>query len=178
MKWIIKFSFLLCLINVAHSQNNYRSVGFNTNPILAQILPFNNIPSSTSLYSIIVRNYGTSNSGIRTGFGVQLSEFLNQNAFLFSIGWETRRKIKGKLFYITGVSAAIEFIEDNQTVSFFGNTDMFGGCVVHWGIEYRFNDLISLSTESRLRLGLGDFGPSIKLDAPQYIVAHFNISKK
>ncbi len=152
-----------------------RYVGFNVNPLLSQMLPLSNVQPLNSLYSIMVRRYFDKEIGIRTGFGVVAGDN-NQNAFAFQFEFDKRRHLGKNFYYFTGGGAALEIVEDVN--SQFGSLEfLFFGVKLHWGIEYLLNNVVSFSTESNLRFGIGKNDVLFKLSPPLNFMAHFNVTR-
>jgi hypothetical protein len=155
-------------------------IGFDANPLLSQVLPFNRIALDAGVFSITTRNYWGSN-GIRLSYGAALAENLDVQFLQFMIGYDHRRAISKRWWYNTGVDMVFRFLsEDNVNGNItLGNTSGIGWGG-HWGVEYSMSKVVSLSTEANLQLmvltnnGLVAF----ILQPPINLTAHFNISKQ
>jgi len=140
-------------------------VGFDANTMLSQVVPFNTFNSSVGFPAIVTRRLWN-NKGFRTtaGFEVDQNNFSFSN-FYFSIGYTSKKDIGKNWSWIRGID-----------VKAYGTDDDFGfvGFGPYWGVEYHINDVISLSTESAVQLGVFD---DVVLDIrpPVHIQCHFKL---
>ncbi len=158
-----------------------RYIGFNTNPILAQVIPFNNINPQLASASLMFRSYNYNDNGIRAAYGLQLSNESSFQSMFISVDNDRRRNIgSSNWMYYQGFGVGLKIVTEslnrNSTVPIDDQQSFFLGW--HWGVEYQFNDVVSLATEGTFRLGVSlDEGESfLKIDPPFNIVAHFNLS--
>lgn len=158
-----------------------RYVGFNCNPLLAQVIPFNAINPISTNASILVRSYNNKANGFRAGYGISTGD---NNGFMnmyLSLDSDRRRKLGGKWIYFQGFGASLKLVSNNlsriapQQVS----EEYTLALGWHWGVEYKFNDVFSMSTEATFRFGINlDEGTAVlKIDPPINLMAHFNIYK-
>lgn len=154
-------------------------IGFNTSPMLQQLLPFNAVPADANLMTLNFRRY-KNNKGYRFGFGINdLTINSNVQSLAMYYDYDNRKSMGGKWSYFLGYGIGFEFFQDNSKSNgvFFasqGFTDfLFTG---HWGLEYKVNEIFSLSTESQFQLRLGSSG-GMRLVPPVAIFANFNITK-
>ncbi len=175
----------LCLFSQEQATKS-KYFGFNTNPILAQILPFNRIDPALTNASIMLRIYSRHNTGVRFAYGLSLgddNDFLNM---YLSIDNDKRRSISSKWLFFYGFGGGIKAVSNNfnRVPNSPVTSEFLIGPTCHWGIEYRVTNILSVSTEATLRIGLGfgngqDFiSPIAKIDPPINIIAHFNIFKQ
>jgi hypothetical protein len=164
-----------------------RYIGFNANPMLAQVLPFNSINRNSFNASIINRFYGRKNTGIRFGFGVGIDQNNDVNNMFFSIDQDRRRAIHPNWLFFYGFGGGIKFInsdlfENANTTSSSVQNEFTLSMGFHWGIEYKINPIFSVSTEATLIWGIKsgneDIQPIVRIDPPINIIAHFNLFTK
>lgn len=158
---------------------NQDYIGFNTSPMLQQLLPFNAVPADADLMTLNFRRY-KNNKGYRFAMGINdLTINSNVQSLAMYYDYDNRKSMGGKWSYFLGYGIGFEFFQDNSKSNgvFFasqGFTDfLFTG---HWGLEYKVNEVFSLSTESLFELRLGSSG-GMRLVPPVAIVANFNITK-
>lgn len=168
--------------SIDFSAEKQKFIGFNSNLLLAQFVPFNQNKITATNASILLRRYNDRNRGFRAGFGLSLGGN-NANQVLFlSIESDRRKALSKKWLYFQGFGAQFNIRSPGfntfQSASF--EDEYFFGIGWHYGIEYRINPIFSVSVESSLRLGLDlDNGGAIfKIDPPINIMAHFNLSNK
>jgi len=177
-------SSLYALNDSLHSNDNTkkRYVGFNSNLLLSQFVPFNQNKITATNASILSRWYNPQNRGFRAGFGLSLSGGNSEQVLFLSIETDRRKSISNKWQYFQGFGAQINISSPGfqrfRSASF--QDEYFFGFGWHYGVEYAVNTTFSLSIESSLRLGLdvADGGIIFKIDPPINIMAHFNISNK
>jgi hypothetical protein len=154
-------------------QQNY--IGFAANPMLSALLPLNRIDPRTDLVSLKYRRFKGFKS-ISYTFGMATDDVNDQLDFVGAhILFERRRPLSEHLWYYSGQGIGFEFFTNPQQ-SFFFQDDAFFLVMVNMGVEYRVNDVFSLSTETAVRLGAGSIGIA-EIRAPVSILAHFNITR-
>jgi hypothetical protein len=154
-------------------EQNY--VGFSANPMLSALLPLNRIDPRTDLVSLKYRRFKGFKS-ISYTFGMATDDVNDQLDFVGAhILFERRRPLSEHLWYYSGQGIGFEFFTNPQQ-SFFFQDDAFFLVMVNMGVEYRVNDVFSLSTETAVRLGAGSIGIA-EIRAPVSILAHFNITR-
>ncbi len=183
MKKIALTYLLLCAFHVFSQPviglGYSRYIGFNTNPILAQIIPFNNINPQLSNASLMFRSYNSNDNGIRAGYGLSLANDNDFQSMFVSVDNDRRRQIGGsRWMYFQGFGTALKIVSNNfnraTTAPISEEFSLSIGW--HWGIEYAFNEIVSLSTEATFKLGVGfSNGSFLKIDPPFNIIAHFNL---
>ena len=158
---------------------NQDYIGFNTSPMLQQLLPFNAVPAEADLMTLNFRRY-KNNKGYRFAMGINnLTINSNVQSLAMYYDYDNRKSMGGKWSYFLGYGIGFEFFQDNSKGNgvFFasqGFTDfLFTG---HWGLEYKVNEDFSLTTESLFEVRLGTSG-GMRLVPPVAIVANFNITK-
>jgi hypothetical protein len=150
-------------------------VGFSANPMLSALLPLNRIHARTDLVSLKYRRFKGFKS-ISYTFGMATDDVNDQLDFVGAhILFERRRPLSEHLWYYSGQGIGFEFFTNPQQ-SFFFQDDAFFLVMVNMGVEYRVNDVFSLSTETAVRLGAGSIGIA-EIRAPVSILAHFNITR-
>ena len=157
-----------------------RYLGFDANPLLSQVLPFNRINVDANVFAITRRNYW-GNNGIRASYGVGLGTNLDIQFLQFSFGYDHRRSISKNWRYFGGVDFILRALDDFAGTSRVNIANQSGlGFAGHWGVEYQLGKIVSLSTEAALQfLLIGDFdAASLILQPPINLTAHFNITKK
>jgi len=184
MRSFIIFVFCILLAFSVRAQGKdtlrRRYIGFDANPLLSQVLPLNRIALDANVFGITRRNYIGYN-GVRTAYGVGLSDQLDLQFLQFMVGYDHRKVISPRWWYFAGVDMVIRsFFGTNSN----GGSDLngtagfgFGG---HWGVEYALSRVVSFSTEANLQLMLltNQGSASFILQPPLNITAHFNISRK
>jgi hypothetical protein len=154
-------------------EQNY--IGFAANPMLSALLPLNRIDPRTDLVSLKYRRFKGFKS-ISYTFGMATDDVNDQLDFVGAhILFERRRPLSEHLWYYSGQGIGFEFFTNPQQ-SFFFQDDAFFLVMVNMGVEYRVNDVFSLSTETAVRLGAGSIGIA-EIRAPVSILAHFNITR-
>jgi hypothetical protein len=155
-------------------------IGFNANPILAQVIPFNNINPRMTSAALMFRSYNFDDNGIRASYGLNLSGDNDFQSMTLSIDNDRRRSIgTSKWMYFQGFGVALKLVSENfnrsSTIPIDDEVTFSVGW--HWGAEYQFNDVFSLSTEAILKLGvdLEEGSGFFKLEPPLNIIAHFNL---
>lgn len=141
-------------------------LGFNANTILGQVIPFNKLLSNTGDPSLTLRqNFGK--YGYRVGIGI-ITDPVTFEAISFNsnIGYCKQISLDKHFNYITG----LEF----KTITTINNLN-FAGISRFWGIEYKFNQIISISTEMNFRFGFSDQGSAISLNPPMSFICHFRL---
>lgn len=150
-------------------------LGFSANPMLSALLPLNRIDPRTDLVSLKYRRFKGFKS-ISYTFGMATDDVNDQLDFVGAhILFERRRPLSEHLWYYSGQGIGFEFFTNPQQ-SFFFQDDAFFLVMVNMGVEYRVNDVFSLSTETAVRLGAGSIGIA-EIRAPVSILAHFNITR-
>lgn len=158
-------------------KENY--AGFNTAPLLNQFVPFNALDPSKQLMSVNFRRY-VNNKGYRLGLGSNLEVDGDIQSFSFKYDSDKRREMSGgKFLYNMGYGFGFEYFQDNTDNSgFFFDMNGFVDFIfaLHWGIEYKINPIVSLSTEASWQLRLGTTG-GMRIVPPLAIIANFKIDK-
>ncbi|MFZ9755459.1 MAG: hypothetical protein ACO3DK_05450 [Bacteroidia bacterium] len=150
-------------------------IGFSANPMLSALLPLNRLDPRTDLVSLKYRKF-KGFKGISYTFGMATDDVNDQLDFVGAhIIFERRRPLSNNLWYYQGQGIGFEFFTNPQQ-SFFFQEDAFFLVMVNMGIEYRMNDVFSLSTEAAIRAGAGSIGIA-EIRAPVNIIAHFNITR-
>lgn len=159
-----------------------RYIGFNSNLLLSQFVPFNQNKITATNASILSRWYNPQDRGFRAGFGLSLGGNNSQQVLFLSVESDRRKALNHKWQYFQGFGVQLNIVSPGfqrfRSASF--EDEYFFGFGWHYGVEYAVNPTFSLSIESSLRLGLDvDSGGLIfKIDPPLNIMAHFNISNK
>ena len=159
-----------------------RYIGFNSNLLLSQFVPFNQNKITATNASILSRWYNPQNRGYRAGFGLSLGGGNSDQVLYLSIETDRRKSISNKWQYFQGFGVQLNIVSPGfqrfRSASF--QDEYFFGFGWHYGVEYAVNPTFSLSIESSLRLGLDvdNGGVVFKIDPPINIMAHFNISNK
>lgn len=149
-------------------------IGFNTSQLLQQLLPFNAIPIQQNMYALTYRKYKFGR-GVRYSAGVNVHQ--NEDEIQWwglRVDWDRKRNLLGRWDYFCGGGAGIEFFDDPEQVNSFFSPEINVLGQLHWGIEYRLNQVMSLSMECQGLLKLGS-NTSVNLRAPTVITAHFRL---
>lgn len=168
--------------NYTDSFRKKKFIGFNINPLLSQITPFNNIRQGVTDPSIIFRAYNKS-IGSRVAVGINTDvNTLEVIAFSFYFGITKRQKLYNNFYWIGGFEFRTRALNRNLNTG--GTTTLgneFVGLANVWGIEYQLNNAISISTEAALEFGssLGSNPrPVISLNPPLSLQLHLFIPRK
>ena len=148
-------------------------LGFNTSFLLGQILPFNAIPLQQNMYAVTYRSYRR-NSGYRLNVGFDVDGGDGFHWFGGRMDYDTRRRLNGKWNYFYGGGVGLEIFNDPTAQSNFFSTEVNLLGQLHWGFEYRFGELVSLSMETQAMLLLGT-NSALRLRPPTVITAHFRL---
>ncbi len=151
-------------------------MGFNSNPILAQFVPFNRVGQTFSEPSIMIRQY-FGKYGYRFGIGIFNDPISLENQSVnINLGYSKRLHLDKKFFYFTGMELKAHF-KNGFAVNNVIPNDFFG-ISRYWGVEYQFNRVFSISTEMNLRVGF--FGDSedvrLALNPPMSFLCHFRFN--
>ncbi|PCJ67747.1 MAG: hypothetical protein COA58_01020 [Bacteroidetes bacterium] len=171
MKNTIKVG-VLFLILVSFKANAQRDtvvhthlVGFDANSMISQFVPFNTITPSVGFPAIITRRMWN-NKGFRSTAGFHLDpNSFNIDNFYFSFGYTAKKDLGKRISWIKGID--IKAYSEGNDFGFFG-------IAPYWGVEYNFNEIISVSTETAIQLGLID-GPVLDIKPPIHIQCHFKL---
>lgn len=181
-KFLLTSLIFLGCITTLHAQNKeslykvpekQHIVGFDANNMLAQFVPFNTIASRNSYPALVTRRLWNG-SGYRSAIGL---EFENRRPFNFSVlnaylsvGFTNQKPVSEKLMWIRGFDLRLTATDVSS----------FIGIAPYWGVEYKFTDYFSLSTEATIIVGYDDWFSDVTLSAlpPLHIQAHFVIPKK
>ena len=159
----------------------YKVTGINMTPLLVQLIPFNRSdPKVTGPYYVTYRRY-KGDKAFRLAFGADLSD-ADEDGVLshinFRIGWEKRKSIHRRWAYTRGWDFFAAFGDLNIP----GDKDTDSARLAFgptWGVEYNFNQLVGLSVESSLLLGIdaGTGTPVIEFIPPIALYLNFRIAK-
>ncbi len=160
--------------NIVVDANN-RYVGFNTSYLLQQLMPFNAIPIQQNMYGITYRKY-RENKGYRISMGANLTDLNEDIQWLgFRIDRDRRKMINNHWLYFYGAGGGFEVFQNPEKTVFFVETEVNLVGQLHWGVEYKINQVMSLSMECQGTLKLGS-NSSLVLRPPTVITAHFNVN--
>ncbi|MBS3915077.1 MAG: hypothetical protein KG003_11290 [Bacteroidetes bacterium] len=182
-KILILFSLFFCLFphqSKAQDSTSQKYLGFDANPMLSQFLPFNRVVVSSNTFAVTTRRYW-GRHGLRASYGVGLGDALDVNFLQFMLGYDYRVPLNKHWYYFNGVDLLLRFSEDLSSNFPVATGDAQGiGIGGHWGVEYAFNKVISVSSEASLRMMVdpGNDDASFILVPPINLTVHFNISKK
>ncbi|AEE51403.1 hypothetical protein [Haliscomenobacter hydrossis] len=148
-------------------EGSYKVMGFNTTPLLVQLIPFNRSdPRVVGPYYVNWRSYMQNARGLK-GFkislGIDLSDANGEavQAFLnFRLGFEGYRKISPRWGYTRGFSVMFS-AGDFNTPGTKQDDNVFFGFGPHWGVDFFVSPKVSLSVETALVFGTAspqDFG--------------------
>jgi hypothetical protein len=168
--------------NIIDSTYRKKFIGFNINPLLSQVMPFNNINQGVTDPSIIFRSY-------REKFGTRLAIGINTDvntldviAFSGLMGIGSRKKLYNNFYWLSGFEFRVRAI--NRQLNLPASTTLgneFVGIANYWGIEYQINNAISISTETAFEFGInpGPFAEAVvSLRPPISLQCHFFIPRK
>jgi hypothetical protein len=160
-------------------------IALNTTPLLIQFVPFNRSdPRLSGPFYVEWRNYGAykdgRHNGLRIGLGgqFQITEDLeNDRSFLaFRVAFEGRRSINQRWGYYRGFTVAFSAGNLNTVPS--SGQSTFLGMGPHWGLEYVIAQRVSLSVETALLIGTGDFGPRLEFIPPVGLFCNFWLPRR
>ena len=184
----------LFMANVLSAQNEqdrflppggYRVMGFNTTPLLVQLIPFNRSdPRVVGPYYVNWRSYVQKNDklkGFKISLGVDLSDVDDINPvqafFNFRLGFESYRRISPRWGYTRGFNGFFSS-GDFNTPGSKPNNDVFLGIGPHWGVDFFVSPKVSLSLETALVIGTAGLGPKIEFIPPVALNLNFWSPKK
>lgn len=187
-KLIILLSFWCLSSMMFADQSNYtdsfrkkRFIGFNANPLLSQITPFNNIRQGITDPAMIFRSFNKS-IGTRLAIGINTDvNTVELLAFSLYFGFTKRKKLYNNFYWTGGFEFRTRAVNNNTGGTSVTLGDEFVGIANVWGIEYQINDAISISTETALELGttLGiNSRAAISLRPPLSLQLHLFIPRK
>lgn len=183
MRKILVFVLLTGILGSARANSGdsikQKFLGFDANPLMSQVLPFNRISLDAKVFAITRRNYW-GNNGVRTSYGLGLSDNLDLQFFQFMIGYDHRRSISHRWLYFAGVDFVLRSFSETPNGSGVVLSNTSGvGIGGHWGVEYKISPVVSFSTESNLQLiATTDVGgAAFILQPPLNLTAHFNITQ-
>lgn len=148
---VFVFSSIQTHANIAYRQ---KFIGFNTTPLLAQVVPFNRIDPTSTDVAIVARNYW-GKDGLKTGFGININDNSTSTSpvqhITFMIGYDRRKQLATRVYYTKGVDFVLNIAEEigNNTAS----AESFVGLGFNWGFEYMMSEVVSVSSEATLRFG-------------------------
>jgi hypothetical protein len=172
-------SFSILDVNAFKEKKGTRFVGFDGNPLLSRIIPMNNLQSNTFTASILVRRYKANNKGLRMGYGLNLSNTID-NMF-FSVDYDRRFKLRKNWHYFHGFGTSLKLFSDNSFSGVFQVRTVSQQSLElgwHWGFEYNIDKVFSVSTETSLVIGrdLSGFSENfIRINMPISIMLHFKL---
>lgn len=156
-----------------------RYIGFNSNPLLAQVIPLNGNNPEVTHAALMFRRYNDNDNGFRAAYGVGISNRSDFTNMYLGIDLDRRRAIGDNWDFFTGPGVNLRIVSNNldRTNTATVQEELFLGFLYHLGVEFHINDIVSLSTETNLMLGLGLDNDEVafKLDPPINIFLHFNI---
>lgn len=156
-----------------------RHIGFNANPLLAQLIPLNSNNPEVTHAALMFRRYNANNNGFRAAYGVGISSRSDFTNMYLGIDLDRRRRLSNNWEFFTGPGANLRIVSNNldRTNTATVEEEFFLGLLYHWGVEFHINEIISVSTETNLMLGLGLDNDEVvfKLEPPINIFLHFNI---
>lgn len=169
----------LCL-KAQSSDAPSRYIGFNTNPLLAQVIPLNSNNPSLTTASLMFRNYNMNNNGFRAAYGLGLGNENDFSNMYLGLDHDRRRSISDRWNYFHGYGLQLKIVSNNfnRRSTATVEEEFTLALAYHWGVEYRLNEIVSFSTEATLRFGFGLDNEDIvfKLDPPINILVHFNLA--
>jgi len=141
-------------------------LGFNANTFLGQIIPFNKLLSNTGDPSLTLRqNFGK--YGYRVGIGIIADPVtFETNSVNFNLGYCKQISLDKRFNYITGLELKVVSMSNSRA---------FVGISRYWGVEYKFNSIVSVSTEMSFRVGASVVGSGISLNPPMSFICHFRL---
>lgn len=154
-------------------------VGFNTTPLLAQLIPFNRSnPREVGPYLMRFKRYKPNGRAFRFSMGINMN-FTNDDNEIgvnFGFGRERRRGFAQRWVYTRGFDFNILLGNINLPGQSTANGVILG-CGPLWGLEYALAPHITVGTETALVMGLSlsDFGLnlSFQIIPPVALFVHY-----
>jgi hypothetical protein len=157
----------------------YKVMGFNTTPLLVQLIPFNRSdPRVVGPYYVNWRSYIQKEDklkGFKVSFGIDLSDVSEESFQAFvnvRLGFEGYRRISPRWGYTRGFSLMFSGGDFNTPGTKAGD-DAFFGFGPHWGVDYFVSPKVSLSLETALVFGTNSFGPTFEFIPPVALNLNF-----
>lgn len=184
----------LLMANVLRAQNEpdrflpaggYKVMGFNTTPLLVQLIPFNRSdPRVVGPYYVNWRSYVEQKGklkGFKISLGVDLSDVDDINPvqafFNFRLGFEGYRRLSPRWGYTRGFNGFFS-AGDFNTPGTKQEDEVFLGIGPHWGVDFFVSPKVSLSLETALVFGTTDFGAKFEFIPPVALNLNFWSPKK
>lgn len=178
----------LLMANVLSAQNEqdrflppggYKVMGFNTTPLLVQLIPFNRSdPRIVGPYYVNWRSYVEQKGklkGFKISVGIDLSdanEEAVQSFFNFRLGFEGYRRLSPRWGYTRGFNGFFS-VGDFNTPGAKQRDEIFLGIGPHWGVDFFVSPKVSISLETALVFGTTDFGPKFEFIPPVALNLNF-----
>jgi hypothetical protein len=192
MKKILFMVFLICLsLKMVAQDEDWRDPAYsdykrhgeymvNVTPLIAQLVPFNGSTLSSKNWFDYQYRRLKNGKGFRYGLGINVAVDDNDpDQFIYlRIGYQRKRQLT-KHFHIAR-SWDLNALLDNNQFRGGGNRAKFSGIGISYslGIEYSFNQRISLSTEGTLFLGALPFNegpPKLEFVPPVGLFIHVRL---
>lgn len=130
-----------------------RTVSINITPLLITLSPFNKSNATIIGPYNVAFKFGRKNKAFRIGMGAELNEAREESRLSFRIGYEKQINLSKKWMYYLGTDL-IFFNGGLNTPNNSGNIANGVGVAPLWGIEYKIQENITLSTETALFIGM------------------------
>ena len=154
-------------------------MGFNTTPLLVQLIPFNRSdPRVTGPYYVNWRSYVEQKGklkGFKISVGIDLSdanEEAVQSFFNFRLGFEGYRRLGPRWGYTRGFNGFFS-VGDLNTPGTKQEDEVFLGIGPHWGVDFFVSPKVSISLETALVFGTTGFGPKFEFIPPVALNLNF-----
>jgi hypothetical protein len=151
-------------------ENTGRFVGFNANPIMSRVIPFNITPTNFRTPSVVWRNL-KKGKGVEFGAGFDLSE--NLESVFLSVGYAKKARLHKNFFWSSSFGLMTSFFADATSI----DENAFFGLYNTFGVEYQINEIVSVAARAELLLG-GGADIIINLRPPSFILVYFRVPRK
>ncbi len=146
-----------------------RVVGLNMTPLITKLVPFNRSnPNEAGPFLLRFKHYGPRNkTAFRFSMGMHISPDengeINDPQFSVAIGWEKRRSISKHWGYTRGFD--FMFLAGDLNIPGSTNSDNATLAIGPlWGMEYFFDQRMSLGVEATLAVGVSLSQETIVID--------------
>lgn len=162
------------------AKSRYTLINMNMTTMISRLVPFGNGIPLAGPTTLMLRRY-RENRAFRLGIGLNASSDSENISSLIRIGTERKRDLNEKFTFIRGVDFMFGVGSFNTPGFRFGSNDAVAlGADLSFGLEYKLNKYISISTETLLFGGLTsdnfDSGLSVKIIPPIAIYLNAKIN--
>lgn len=161
-------------------KTRYTMVNMNMTTMISRLVPFGNGIPLSGPTTLMLRRY-RENRAFRLGVGLNASSDSENVNSIIRIGTERKRELNERFSFIRGVDFMFGTGSFNTPGFRFGSNNAVAlGADLSFGLEYKFNKYISISTETLLFGGIAsdDFesGLAVKIIPPIAIYLNMKIN--